>query len=165
MLTEMAKEIFIHVIQYYLILTFVLTVFSVLRMYRIRFRAGAAKYGKARKTRLAEEHRLRQFPIYTMEEIKSRKSRGAVRVTFFPADTKERSKVAIICPGGGYDHLVEKYEGYPIAAKLNEMGINAFVLEYRVGRHCSYHAPMHDLARTVSYLCEHEDEFGIDMKD
>ncbi len=160
----MVKEIIIHVIQYYLILTFVLTVVSLLRMYRIRFRAGAAKYGKTRKTRLAEEHRLRQFPIYTMEEIKSRKSRGAVRVTFFPADGVERGKVAIVCPGGGYDHLVEKYEGYPIAAKLNEMGINAFVLEYRVGRHCSYHAPMHDLARTVAYLTEHQEEFNVDME-
>lgn len=161
----MVKDIIIHVIQYYLILSFVLTVVSLLRMYRIRWKAGAAKFGKQRMEKLAREHRLRQFPIYTMDEIKASKARGAARVTFFPADTKKRAKVAIVCPGGGYDHLVEKYEGYPIAAKLNEMGINAFVLEYRVGRHCSYHAPMQDLARTVEYLVEHADDFDIDMED
>ncbi|MCR4998491.1 MAG: alpha/beta hydrolase [Lachnospiraceae bacterium] len=159
------KDIAIHALQYYFILTFILTVISILRMYRIRHRAAAAKYGKARMNKLVEEHRLRQFPVYTMDEIKSRRSRGAVRVTFFPADTVEPAKVAIICPGGGYDHLEEKYEGYPVAAKLNEMGINAFVLEYRVGRHCSYHAPIHDLARTVQYITEHQDDFHVDMKD
>lgn len=161
----MIPDVVVSIVKYYLILTFVLTVFSLLRMYRVRWRAGAAKYGKARKDKLAEEHRLRQFPIYSMEEIKSRKSRGAVRVTFFPADGVEHGKVAIVCPGGGYDHLVEKYEGYPIAAKLNEMGINAFVLEYRVGRHCSYHAPMRDLARTIKYIQQHEQELHVTLEN
>lgn len=44
----------------------------------------------------------------------------------------------IVCPGGGYTMKAE-HEGEPIAKRLNEMGIHAFVLDYRVA---PYHMPV-----------------------
>ncbi len=38
----------------------------------------------------------------------------------------------IVCPGGGYQILAMDLEGYEIAAWLNNLGITAFVLHYRV---------------------------------
>ncbi len=37
----------------------------------------------------------------------------------------------IVCPGGGYDHLAE-HEGLPVARRLTEWPVTAFVLRYRV---------------------------------
>lgn len=51
----------------------------------------------------------------------------------FPAGGKMNTGAAvIICPGGGYNILAIDLEGYEIAAWLNTLGINAFVLQYRV---------------------------------
>ena len=90
-----------------------------------------------------------------MDEISQKKSLGEVRLSIFPNDTGERRKYVIVCPGGGYAHCVTGQEGYPIAAKLNEMGYTAFVLEYRTGFHCGGYAPMQDLARAVKNIEEH----------
>ena len=38
----------------------------------------------------------------------------------------------VICPGGGYGALAMNHEGDQIAKFLNKLGINAFVLKYRV---------------------------------
>lgn len=38
----------------------------------------------------------------------------------------------IICPGGGYQLLAASHEGADVAAALNQMGITAFVLKYRL---------------------------------
>lgn len=44
-----------------------------------------------------------------------------------------RSKTAVIVvPGGGYAALNIHYEGYDVAKRLNELGITAFVLKYRL---------------------------------
>jgi acetyl esterase/lipase len=48
----------------------------------------------------------------------------------------ERSKavgtVMIVAPGGGFRALMMSYEGVDIARRLNAMGIDAFVLKYRL---------------------------------
>ena len=49
---------------------------------------------------------------------------------FKPA--KANGTAVIICPGGGYVRLAIDHEGYDVARRLNEMGITAFVLKYRL---------------------------------
>lgn len=52
---------------------------------------------------------------------------------FYPAPADKATGVAIvICPGGGYAWLAIDREGSLVAAKLNSMGISAFVLSYRL---------------------------------
>lgn len=51
----------------------------------------------------------------------------------FKPEGKQVDKCGIIvCPGGGYELLAIDLEGYEIASWLNQSGITAFVLQYRV---------------------------------
>ena len=149
----------------YLLLTFLLTCFSIARMYLMRDRAGNRKKGAQRIKELAQAGRFRQIPLYDFAEQQADKNKQVVKLSVFPAENGERRRYAVICPGGGYAHLVTKIEGFPIAAKLNEMGYTAFVLEYRTGRRCTYHAPMHDLAAAIRYIDAHADEFSVQRDD
>lgn len=150
------------VIIIYLILSLALTVFMMARMYWVDHKATNKKLGKARVQDLKRAGRWRQLPLYTMEEIQADKKLGDVRLTIFPCDSGKRGKYAIVLPGGGYAHVITDTEGYSVAAKLNEDGITAFVLEYRTGFSCSDHAPMRDLARCVRFITEHADSFNVD---
>lgn len=68
----------------------------------------------------------------------------------------------LICPGGGYRILASTHEGLHVAHALNQLGIRAFVLRYRVGP--TYHSTtsLLDGQRAMRYIRHHADEFGID---
>ena len=51
---------------------------------------------------------------------------------FMPAREKANGTSVIICPGGGYSRLAIDKEGYAVAQRLNELGVAAFVLKYRL---------------------------------
>lgn len=149
----------------YLLFTLSLTIALIIHMYAVERKANDRKRGRARIDALLSAGRYRQIPLYTNEEIQDNKALGVVRLTVFPNDTGEKKKYAIVCPGGGYAHLCTKQEGYPVAAYLNELGYTAFLLEYRTGRKCSPHAPMHDLYRAVKHITEHADEYNVEKED
>jgi acetyl esterase/lipase len=72
---------------------------------------------------------------------------------FMPEADHEKSDMAvIICPGGGYGGLAE-HEGAGYAKWLNEHGIKAFVLKYRLGS-AGYRHPvmLQDAARAMRYV-------------
>src|SRR5262245_53186125 len=51
----------------------------------------------------------------------------------YPVDRSKATGAAmIVAPGGGFRTLMMSYEGTDIARRLNEMGIEAFVLKYRL---------------------------------
>lgn len=147
---------------FYLSLSFVLTCWSVLRMYALNHKANDVKRGTRRLRALQQRGRLRQLPLYTAAEIQKNKALGTVRLTVFENDSCERRKCMIICPGGGYAHCMTGAEGYAIAAKVNELGYTALILEYRTRFACSPYAPMEDLGRAVAYLYEYKDELNVD---
>ena len=158
-------EIIYNFIIIYLVLSFALTCYSVIRMYVVKHHCNGIKYGKKRIKNLVSQGRFRQMPIYSMEEVRENKDLRTVRPSFFPNDTGEKTRYVLILPGGGYAHCVTTEEGYPVAAKLNEMGYSVFVLEYRTRFHCSAYAPMEDVSRAVKYIEEHKEEFNVDTKD
>ncbi len=52
---------------------------------------------------------------------------------YYPADPDKAVGTAmIVAPGGGFANLMMSYEGVDIAKRLNEMGVDAFVLKYRL---------------------------------
>jgi acetyl esterase/lipase len=51
---------------------------------------------------------------------------------FVPDRAKANGTSVIICPGGGYARLAIDHEGYDVARRLNELGVTAFVLKYRL---------------------------------
>jgi len=59
---------------------------------------------------------------------------------YYPADKSSAVGTAmIVAPGGGFRQLMMSYEGVDIARRLNEMGVDAFVLKYRL-RYTDPHA-------------------------
>jgi len=72
----------------------------------------------------------------------------------------ERAAV-IVMPGGAYRTLVMEKEGAAEARWLNEHGVEAFVLEYRLGPKYHFPAPMLDGARAIRYVRSHAAELGI----
>ena len=55
-------------------------------------------------------------------------------VPFLLEGKKNQGCAVVVCPGGGYHVLAWQKEGIEIAKWLNTLGINAFVLRYRVPR-------------------------------
>ena len=70
---------------------------------------------------------MQQF--YTDEEKNEDPEKEKYSIIWFP--TGKKAPFAISIAGGGYNGVCSLMEGFPVAAKLNEMGINAFVLDYR----------------------------------
>lgn len=158
-------EIIYNFVIIYLVLSFALTCYSVIRMYVVKHLCNGVKIGKRRFKELASQGRLRQVPIYTMEETRRKKELRTVRLTVFPNDSGEKTKYVLILPGGGYAHCCTSDEGYPVAAKFNEKGYTAFILEYRTGFHCSSYAPMEDVSRAIKYIEEHSEELHVETKN
>jgi acetyl esterase/lipase len=53
---------------------------------------------------------------------------------FLPPKEKATGAAAVVCPGGGHRLLVYNAEGVEAARYLNDLGVAAFVLKYRLGR-------------------------------
>jgi acetyl esterase/lipase len=67
----------------------------------------------------------------------------------------------IICPGGSYTELSFEKEGTDAAKWLNQLGISAFVLRYRLGP--KYHHPIElgDAQRAIRFVRLHAKEYGF----
>ena len=82
---------------------------------------------------------------------------------FEPADSLKNGIVAIICPGGSYQHLMGiQIEGFEVAQWLNKQGITAFVLEYRVNKNFYHHPAMiEDIQKAINYVRTNVDKYKI----
>jgi len=80
-----------------------------------------------------------------------------------PAD-KATGAAMVVCPGGGY-HALAPHEGADYARWLNEQGIGAFVLKYRLGSG-GYHHPamLNDVSRAIRMVRANAVEWKIDPK-
>ena len=71
---------------------------------------------------------------------------------YLPAKEKATGVGVVVCPGGGYGGLAMGHEGKEIAEWLNQQGVAAFVLKYRLGPRYRHPAPMQDAQRAVRSL-------------
>jgi acetyl esterase/lipase len=87
-------------------------------------------------------------------------------VTYYPAPKDIASGAAVVvCPGGGYNLLAYDLEGDEICTWLNELGVTAVLLKYRVPRREGrekHEAPLQDLQRAIGYVRAHAGTYGID---
>ncbi len=81
-------------------------------------------------------------------------------LTYYPAREKKGSGTAVICPGGAY-RIRSQYEGEGYALFLNSLGLDAFVLDYRVTP-CYFPAPLLDARRAMRYVRKSAPQLGID---
>lgn len=92
----------------------------------------------------------------------------APSLTAYPADPRHNNGAAVVViPGGGHRFLVWKTEGTDVALRLNQMGVSAYVLKYRLAREeGSTYSVERDAAadarRAIRYLRANADRLGID---
>jgi acetyl esterase/lipase len=84
-----------------------------------------------------------------------------VRVFLPPAD-KATGAAVVICPGGGYGHLADTYEGVDVARRFNAMGVAGIVLKYRLAPRYRHPAPLDDARRALRLTRHHAKEWSID---
>ena len=72
---------------------------------------------------------------------------------------------AVICPGGAYREVCSYIEGVPIARKLNERGISAFIVYYRVRGKARFPHPQDDLARAIGEILGRAEEYRIEPEN
>ena len=88
------------------------------------------------------------------------------RITAFPAPktpgrTPTRTAVLVI-PGGSYRMLATDHEGVQVAKWLNNLGVSAFMLEYRLGPRYHHPIEMNDAKRGLRWMRAHAAEYGFD---
>lgn len=77
--------------------------------------------------------------------------------------TEEKKRTFLLCPGGAY-RTCDESEAKPVAKVLNDLGYNAFILRYSVGKHFAWPRPLEDFDRAMEYLMEHAEELSVDPK-
>ena len=70
---------------------------------------------------------------------------------YLPKRVQCRAAVVVV-PGGGYSMLASDHEGRQPAQWLNNLGVAAFVLQYRLGPKYHYPAQLLDIQRAVRYV-------------
>jgi len=81
-------------------------------------------------------------------------------VAAYLVEATEPAPAVLVCPGGGYRHLAD-HEGEPIARFLNQLGISAFVLSYRLAPY-RFPAPLLDGARAIRWIRHHAGPLNVD---
>lgn len=87
--------------------------------------------------------------------------------TLIPFLPKQPNGTAVIvCPGGGYGMHAVGHEGKAVAEWLNQRGITAFILKYRIvqyDRPAPLHpAPMLDVQRAIRWVRAHVEKYHLD---
>jgi acetyl esterase/lipase len=84
---------------------------------------------------------------------------------FLPPKEKANGTAVVVCPGGGYTHLAIGHEGFEVARRLNEMGIAAFVLKYRLPSDETMVdktiGPLQDAQRAIQLVRQRAEEWGV----
>jgi len=78
---------------------------------------------------------------------------------YYKAPNKKTDACIIIFPGGGYG-FCSPHEGEGYAKFFNEIGIDAFVLQYRVAPH-RFPLPLLDARRSIRWVRYNAQKFGI----
>lgn len=83
-----------------------------------------------------------------------------------PKKQSAQKSAVIICPGGGYGVLAVGHEGADVAKALNDMGVTAFVLKYRLPNDDIMQdktiGPLQDVQRAFQLVRERAAEWNID---
>lgn len=97
----------------------------------------------------------------TAENIILDKKRGVELTPHIVTD--EKKLTFLIVPGGAYRSCDPK-EGDPVVKKFNELGYNAFVLRYSVGKNYKWPYPLEDFDSAMRYMKDNADDLHVDTE-
>ena len=84
---------------------------------------------------------------------------------YLPPAGKANGTAVVICPGGGYLHLAWTHEGTDVARMLNEMGITAILLKYRLPNDETMVdktvGPLQDAQRAIQLVRQRAGDWGV----
>lgn len=97
--------------------------------------------------------------IYSEGELQSDPEKRVTGLLWFPV--QEKGPFAVVCAGGAYVNVATNVEAFPVANRLNELGISAFVLKYRTNVVETSRKADEDLRMAVRYIMDRKDIFHI----
>lgn len=87
------------------------------------------------------------------------------RLTVYKPSVKRTDIAVIVCSGGSYGGRANDWEGIPACKKLNEAGITAFLLDYRVPNDTRMQqkqvVPLTDVQSAIIYVRAHAKQLGV----
>ncbi|MEO7599560.1 MAG: hypothetical protein ABIV50_11550 [Opitutus sp.] len=86
---------------------------------------------------------------------------------FLPPKDMRNGTAMLVTPGGGLERLALEHEGYEVAEWLNQQGIAAFVLKYRVPPRDPQHrwkVGVQDAQRAMGIIRSRADEWFVDRQ-
>lgn len=101
------------------------------------------------------------YSVYSEDEIKKENTLQNVKVIHFPGECDK--PYVIVCAGGAYMSVCSLTEAFPVAARFNELGYTAFVLNYRTssGKGAVIPKPLEDVAAAVKYINKNLSKFNL----
>ncbi len=100
------------------------------------------------------------YDIYTEAQKQQDQAKRNTGIFFFRG--KPGAPFAIVCPGGGFSYVGSLHEGFPLAKRISELGLNAFVIRYRIG---GEQRAVEDLAAAITYVFRNAESLGVSTKD
>lgn len=94
--------------------------------------------------------------IYSEEEMRNDPTKRNAGIFFYRG--RPGAPFAMVCPGGGFVYVGALHEGFPIAWKIRQSGLNAFVLRYRAG---DARRAVEDLAAALRFVFEHANSLSV----
>ena len=84
---------------------------------------------------------------------------------FVVPKSENKGAAVLICPGGGYERLSHLYNGFNLAKWYNSIGVNAFVLIYRLPHQQDLQqrqlAPLQDAQRAMRLIRDNASKWNI----
>jgi acetyl esterase/lipase len=100
------------------------------------------------------------YDFYTFEQKQSDPDKENTGLFFFRGNPD--APFTIVCPGGGFSYVGSLHEGFPVAQRISESGLNAFVIRYCIG---SEQLATMDLAAAIAYIFRNADNLEVSTKD
>ena len=116
----------------------------------------------------ADERPAKAFPLWPEGAVPGALGKAdkdtPTLTPYWPDPAKATGAAVIVCPGGGYNTLAA-HEGEPFAKWLNDLGVTAFVLKYRLVKD-GYTVPviLQDAARAVRTVRANAKAWNLDAK-
>lgn len=87
------------------------------------------------------------------------------QLTVFEPKEKKSDVVVIVCSGGSYGGRANDVEGLPACKMLNDNGITAFLLDYRVPNSSKMEnkkfVPLTDVQKAIQYVRAHAEDYDV----
>ena len=124
-------------------------------------------FGIQNVARTAEKHAIRVIPLYTQREIDASPDKAQAQIIYLPAPEAKESSFCLLLSGGGYGAVCNLAEAFPVAARLNELGVSCFCLNYRTASEESFVSgllpkPLEDIAAALRSIHRGASHFGLD---